>query len=164
MGKRNRGLINGPSLFFVTATTIEHYNYFDNDFRLQIASESMREVFSTKHIRLNAYVIMSNHIHFLAYFEEGGRQLSGFMISLKGIIRHRIVGNSKIWEKRFDDEVIKTEQMLRNTINYIHWNPVKAGLVETPEDYPYSSARIWAGMESDSRISTDLLMLSTTEG
>ena len=43
--------------------------------------------------------------------------------------------------KRFDDEVITTDEMLRVKVDYIHNNPVVAGLVEKPEDYLYSSAR-----------------------
>jgi hypothetical protein len=42
---------------------------------------------------------------------------------------------------RFDDEVIQNEAMLLTKLDYIHNNPVKAGLVENPEDYRFSSAR-----------------------
>ena len=43
--------------------------------------------------------------------------------------------------KRFDDEVIRNEKMFWIKLKYIHHNPVKAGLVNKPEDYKYSSAR-----------------------
>jgi hypothetical protein len=45
------------------------------------------------------------------------------------------------WTKRFDDEVIRNAGMQRTRLEYIHNNPVKAGLVINPEDYKYSSAR-----------------------
>ena len=47
----------------------------------------------------------------------------------------------KFWMRRFDDEVIRNEGMLRTKTEYIHNNPVKAGLAVRPEDYIYSSAR-----------------------
>ena len=47
----------------------------------------------------------------------------------------------KFWMKRFDDEVIRNQNMFLVKLNYIHNNPVKSGLVEKPEDYKYSSAR-----------------------
>jgi len=43
--------------------------------------------------------------------------------------------------QRFDDEVIRNREMFLTKLRYIHNNPVKAGLVENPEDYKYSSAR-----------------------
>jgi hypothetical protein len=42
---------------------------------------------------------------------------------------------------RFDDEVIRDQQMFCTKLNYIHSNPIKAGLVTKAEDYKYSSAR-----------------------
>lgn len=47
----------------------------------------------------------------------------------------------KLWMKRFDDEVIRDQRMFWTKLNYIHNNPVKAGLVRRAEDYKYSSAR-----------------------
>lgn len=47
----------------------------------------------------------------------------------------------KLWMKRFDDEVIRDQEMFWTKLNYIHNNPVKAGLVLKVEDYRYSSAR-----------------------
>jgi REP element-mobilizing transposase RayT len=46
----------------------------------------------------------------------------------------------KFWMKRFDDEVIRNEKMFWTKLNYIHRNPVEAGLVDKPEKYKYSSA------------------------
>jgi hypothetical protein len=42
---------------------------------------------------------------------------------------------------RFDDKVIRDDAMLITILDYIHYNPVKEGLVMNPEDYRYSSAR-----------------------
>ena len=47
----------------------------------------------------------------------------------------------KFWMKRFDDQVIRNQRMFYTKLNYIHNNPVNAGLVIRPEDYHYSSAR-----------------------
>ena len=47
----------------------------------------------------------------------------------------------KFWMPRFDDQVIRTPQMLQTKLEYIHNNPVVAGLAPTQEAYKYSSAR-----------------------
>lgn len=159
MGHRNRTLIGVPSAFFVTTSILEHQSVFVEEYA-KIAQDTLLEVFATENIRLLAYVIMSSHVHFLACIEGGGPQLSSLMVSLKGLIRYRTVGNAKLWEYRFHDEVILYEAMLNQKIDYIHTNPVRAGLVGNPTDYRYSSARIWAGIEADSRIWTDLGTIS----
>jgi len=47
------------------------------------------------------------------------------------------------WKPRFDDLIIWSEKQFRIKVNYIHNNPVKAGLVERPIDYAFSSATDW---------------------
>jgi REP element-mobilizing transposase RayT len=47
----------------------------------------------------------------------------------------------KFWMKRFDDAYIRNDAMFGSRLDYIHSNPVKAGLVDLPENYIYSSAR-----------------------
>ena len=47
----------------------------------------------------------------------------------------------RFWMKRFDDEVIRSPAMISQKEEYIHQNPVVAGLVSYPIEYKYSSAR-----------------------
>jgi len=47
----------------------------------------------------------------------------------------------KLWMDRFDDVIVITEKVLKTKVDYIHYNPVKAGLVCRMEDWKYSSAR-----------------------
>jgi hypothetical protein len=47
----------------------------------------------------------------------------------------------QVWEDRFDDVVLYSGKVLKTKLDYIHHNPVKAGLVDNPCDYLYSSAR-----------------------
>ncbi len=60
---------------------------------------------------------------------------------LSGVTSRRKEQKFKIWEDRFDDLYLNQEKTFWVKFNYIHNNPVKAGLVKRPEDYPYSSAR-----------------------
>ena len=48
-----------------------------------------------------------------------------------------------VWEHHADTFLVTSEAMLMQKVNYIHQNPVKAGFVEHPDDYWYSSSRIW---------------------
>ena len=53
--------------------------------------------------------------------------------------------NFQIWEHYSHPELIKSNKALIRTIDYIHNNPVKAGIVRVPEDYIYSSAGNYSG-------------------
>lgn len=80
-----------------------------------------------------------------------GNLLAGLMRDFKKFTTQKtikdIVGGGKIWQDRYDRQVIYTEKVLTRKIDYIHHNPVKAGLVDKPEDWYYSSAADYAGRE-----------------
>jgi putative transposase len=50
-----------------------------------------------------------------------------------------------IWQQSFYDRVIQSDVQLSNEINYMHYNPVRAGLVDSPRDYEFSSHRYYFG-------------------
>ena len=55
------------------------------------------------------------------------------------------LGRYSLWQRGFDDLVISSDKQFRIKLEYIHNNPVKAGLVTAAVDYPYSSASDWLG-------------------
>ena len=48
-----------------------------------------------------------------------------------------------MWQDSFHDRVVRTEGEYVERLQYIHWNPVEAGMVTKSEDYEFSSARSW---------------------
>jgi putative transposase len=53
----------------------------------------------------------------------------------------------QLWQEGSHPEVIVSERILEQKLLYMHYNPVRRGYVENPEDWRYSSARNYAGME-----------------
>jgi putative transposase len=114
--------------------------------------------------RLLGYVIMHDHLH-LIIWPYGAATVGEIMRDFKEFTAKRIVRQAevediqtwlaafrrageetgraqhKVWQDSFWDENIYTARFLRQKLNYIHRNPVRAGLVENPADYPYSSFR-----------------------
>jgi REP element-mobilizing transposase RayT len=92
---------------------------------------------------LLAWVIMPNHLHVLIGIKPGF-PLAGVLHSWKSFTAkraNRILGRTgPFWQAEFFDRYIRDEKHLEEAIHYIHNNPVKAGLVAQPEDWPYSSA------------------------
>ena len=94
--------------------------------------------------RVHAYVLMPDHMHLVVTPREGGN-VSQVMHSLK-LYTARQIGallGSKggIWQARFYERTIRTRKDMEGALAYVHGNPVKAGLAESPEDYNWSSYR-----------------------
>ena len=96
--------------------------------------------------RLIAWVVMPNHVHVLIETIEG-HPLQRIVHSWKSFTANKanqILGRSgRFWFPDYFDRYVRDERHLNNAVRTIHWNPVKAGLVESPDDWPFSSAS-WA--------------------
>jgi putative transposase len=110
--------------------------------------------------RLLAWVVMPNHVHVLFQPLEGwamarivaswksftGRRLAPLLpTSLRANAVHRV------WHREYWDRFIRDERHFYAARKYIHNNPVQAGLVQRPEEWEWSSARLKAGEPGGSR-------------
>jgi putative transposase len=153
---RKRLPIEGKALVFVTATVTDWIPVFDNSTAAEIAIDRLSE--ATKHfsVAVVGYVLMPSHLHLLLGFSQI-RQLSKFMQSFK-ILSSKAVkqsvnsgitdglwndGKFNLWKPRFDDLIIVSAEQFRTKLNYIHTNPVRAGLVSDPAEWLNSSASDW---------------------
>ncbi len=55
----------------------------------------------------------------------------------------------KVWQDGYHAEIVETNWFIKQKVDYIHNNPVKEKTVSLPEDYYFSSARNYAGLEND---------------
>jgi len=94
--------------------------------------------------RVHAYVLMPDHMHLVVTPRESGN-ISQSMPSLK-LHTAREIGallGSKggIWQARFYERALRTPKDVEEAIVYVHDNPIRAGLADSPEDYYWSSYR-----------------------
>ena len=98
--------------------------------------------FDNNRYLLHAWVIMPNHVHALAT-ALGGRYLSTIVHSWKSFTaksaNRSLEREGAFWQADYFDRVMRDEAHFAATVDYIHWNPVKAGLCAKPEDWPWSS-------------------------
>jgi REP element-mobilizing transposase RayT len=98
-----------------------------------------------KTIQLHAAVIMPDHVHLLF---TALRDVEGWTFALPEILRaikgssarsiNKLSGRSgPVWQDESFDHVLRGDETLRETVEYICQNPVRKGLVEKPEDYPW---------------------------
>lgn len=162
------------ALHYITFQIVHWADIFTRKIYRDIFVESLIYCRDHKELEIYAYVIMSNHIHLL--IKSGKEDLSGTIRDLKRHTSRKIIETvqqsqesrrewllmifryaagkysrnetHQVWTHENHAEQIYSNKFIEQKIEYIHNNPVRAGLVEKPEDYLYSSARCYAGMES----------------
>jgi len=163
--RRKREYDNHGNVYFITTTVMN----FDKIFSLGrkynlIIIDSLKHLINEHKALLFSYVIMPDHLHMVLFAPEG-ESISDFMRDFKKYtaveirklasqenmthLLKRLNRNSefsrgqryKVWMDGYDDLILATDEMMEIKINYIHNNPVKAGLVERPELWEFSSAR-----------------------
>jgi putative transposase len=86
---------------------------------------------------------MPEHVHLLLS-EPRRSKLEDTFRALKTQTSKRLKGErSQFWQRRYYDFNVLTQAKLVEKLRYIHRNPVERGLVQKPEDWPWSSFRHW---------------------
>lgn len=149
--------------YYLTSVAKDRLPVFQTDRIKQIVCKALDEARNSAEILIFAYVIMPDHIHLITYNSRPPKDVLRFT---NGISARRVIDYLKennfvssleklkqeqkprqykysLWQHHSDAFLITSEAMFMQKVNYIHQNPVRAGLVEQAENYLYSSARIW---------------------
>ena len=109
-----------------------------------------------KKYELICWCIMPNHVHTLIAPVEG-MSLSEIMYDWKSYTTHAINKalnrKGKLWMMEYFDRFIRDNDHFQKVVNYIHNNPVKAGLVADSADWRWSSAGSYLGSQVGSQVS-----------
>jgi putative transposase len=107
--------------------------------------ETVLEQTRARHLaRVYAYVLMPEHVHLLVN-EPPRILLAQLLKAIKQMTSRKLRGpRERFWQERYYDRNVHGEKARSEVIRYIHRNPVKRGLVEKPEDWPWSSFRHYA--------------------
>ncbi|MEA3463802.1 MAG: transposase [Patescibacteria group bacterium] len=155
---------NENEMHFLTLTIIEWIDIFTKPEYFKVIIDSFKYCRKNKGLKLYEYVIMTNHIHFIAKAKENYK-LSPIISDFKKHATREIlkllekdnrryilnlIKNSfakkkgykkQIWQRENYPEAIIAEKFLRQKIRYIYNNPVKKEYVKNQEYWLYSSAR-----------------------
>ena len=127
--------IQNEVIMLVTSVTVGRETFFEDAAYAREACETLYRVQELHPFFLYAFVVMPDHCHFLLRVAPP-ETISHIMNVYKSGLTFNL-GIKKIWQKGFDIRIVKNPEEARR---YIHLNPVKGGLVEIAEDYPWSSA------------------------
>jgi len=126
-------------------------------FPIRERSKILNEIFSdqnNKMVEIIAYVIMPTHIHYILkqVFDAG---ISKFMANISNSyakyfnLTHK--RNGHLWQSKFKNIRVESDDQLMHLTRYIHLNPSSAGIVKNPQDWLYSSYQEYLGRTKESQ-------------
>jgi len=155
--------------YFITLTVIDWVDVFTRKVYKDILIDSLKYCIANKGLHVYEFVIMSNHLH--AIVSSDKLPLSDIIRDFKKFTAKQIIeqitnssesrkewllrkfsfagarnSNNKtyqFWQQDYHAVELSYEKMWKQRMEYIHNNPVRAGIVEHGEDYLYSSARFY---------------------
>jgi REP element-mobilizing transposase RayT len=160
-------IIDTDKIYFITATIIEWLPVFTRKPYFEVLIDSFNYSRTNKGLKIYAYVIMDNHFHLICQGDDLGKIIKEIKShTAREIIKlaeqnnktwllnqlsfyklkHKVDSIYQVWQEGNHPKQISSAEMLRQKMDYLHHNPVRAGLADKPEDWPYSSARNWAGL------------------
>ena len=147
---------------FYTATILNWQPLLSNDKYKDIIIESLQYCVKEKKVKVYAFVIMSNHIHLVwqtfhpvtkaklqhQFMTFTAQKIKEYLRLTNPVLLETFKVDAKdrayqLWKRNALSVDLFTQKVLQQKIDYIHANPVKAGLCLYPEDYQYSSARFY---------------------
>jgi len=165
MGRSRYKITEVKQPHFLTCTVLHWIPVFTRPETVSIVLDSIRYL-QNEGLKLYAYVILENHIHFIAQSDQLDKdiaRLKSFTATqILLYMKKRNVTNIldqlafykkahktdrafQFWQEGVHPELISNVDIMRQKIEYIHNNPVKRGYVDEAEHWRYSSARIYAG-------------------
>lgn len=156
---------------FLTFTIMGWIDIFSRQVYKDILLDCLNHCRKYKGLKIGAYVIMTNHVHFI--WQASNNNLSGIIRDFKSFSSKQMISavqrekesrkdwliymfdfyanrtnNNKffkVWTGNNHPEEIHSQSFMMTKLNYIHNNPVKAGIVAEPSHYLYSSAANYEG-------------------
>ena len=131
---------NHPQHVIVRGNNRTDIFYADADYQFYL--EKLQLACNKHHCQLHAYVLMTNHVHLLITpLEEDGigkvmQMLGRYYVQYYNYTYKR---TGTLWEGRYKATLIDSASYLLTCMRYIELNPVRAGMVSHPSEYPWSS-------------------------
>lgn len=134
--------------YLITTVTHKREPIFSVERNCKIFLVALEFFKLTLDYKIFAYCLMPDHLHIILQ-PAGKYDLSYIMRMIKGNFARKFNlmhgKQGKVWQERFYDTGIRSIDMLLQKIEYIHNNPVRAGIVSRPDQYPFSSYAYYFG-------------------
>jgi putative transposase len=143
-----RNLVPGGTYFFTVALADRRTDWLVSN--IILLRQSFRLARHKRPFEIDGIVVLPDHMHCVWTLPVGDVDYSHRWRLIKGSfsralmkanspIKRNAKGEYNIWQRRFWEHTVRDEQDLQAHVDYIHYNPVKHGLVTRVGDWPYSS-------------------------
>ncbi|MCH7747433.1 MAG: transposase [Acidobacteria bacterium] len=151
----------GAHTYLVTCCTYARRRYFARTATARQVLSQIRQAAGAWHLAVLAYCLMPDHLHLVVQGTRADANLQGFVSSFKqrSGFDHARTTDTRLWQAGYHDRVLRRDESVLTTIAYVLNNPVRARIVQRPEDY------LWSGSDQytmDERL-TDIARGSRTE-
>ena len=128
--------------FFVTSRTAMGRPIFQTDRMAGLFIDVLRNYVQARKFQVHDFVIMRDHVHLLVTV-SGAMSVEKAMQLVKGSFSFRAKKElefaGEIWQRGFSDVRVRDQESFRAHQRYLYDNPVRAGMANSPEEYPYCS-------------------------
>ncbi len=147
--------------YFLTAGTNAKQHYFRGRDRLEVLHRGLLRVAQDHNWRLEAWAVFSNHYHFVGHSPADEPNADSLSVML-----NKLHENTAVWINRLDNKPgrqvwynfretrLTFEKSYLARLNYVHQNPVKHGLVQIANQYPWCSASWFERTTSPAQVKT----------
>ncbi len=125
--------------YFFTVVTHERLPILASPEAVDALRSAFRKVRSDRPFVIKAIVVLPDHLHTLWTLPEGDADYSMRWRLIKRSFSAAVDARSRVWQNRFWEHRVRDETDWCRHIDYIHWNPVKHGIVNEAWEWPYSS-------------------------
>ncbi|MFA5960273.1 MAG: transposase [Tatlockia sp.] len=143
-----RSVVEGGVFFFTL--TLQNRNASLLVDYIHLLTEAVQTVKKEHPFHIKAYVILPEHLHMVWALPQNDSHYSLRWKKIKTLFSKSLARSGvplsktrhneyTLWQRRFWEHTIKDEQDFENHVHYIHYNPIKHGLVKDLNDWPYSS-------------------------
>ena len=135
----------GPYRYFVTFCTFDRRDLLSDVVIAQSVLSQFRRTSRRNKFTILAYCLMPNHVHLLVEGTTAHSDLRGYIKALKQSSgqRHAARAKQPLWREGYYDRILRPDDDAKKIARYIVQNPVRAGLVRTPADYPLVGSDLW---------------------
>ena len=137
--------------YFLTTSVVGRRKIFINHDHAVIVLSAIHWLHKADRFLVDAAVVMPDHLHLVGQLGEGSRQdaaptLARVMHSLKSHSARslsRLDVKTPVWQGGYYDHGLRDDEDYRARVRYVMQNPIRAGLVQRVEDYPYIILPRW---------------------